>query len=332
MKLNKIIMAVIMVFTLLFVPNVFAAEDIEIKNITKVGKSDNATYAEHPEVNGLTISFNGVTFKDPGDYVIYKAEVVNNSNEDYEINNGTSFSDSKYFKYEFNFNDSNLVTKKSSKEMTIKISYDKEVPTSAMKDDGTFTETNNMTINLTNKVVASGNPKTGSGLVVTLLIVFLAVTASISMILTSKTKLNKHFIMIIALALAVIPTTIYAAKVVTIKLDTEILIDKNYHFYFAYEDNYCSENATPQSLNEGKASSKLAQNPLVDFIDDECNEDYLVEEYSFRDANVTWEEVLQFWDEDPSMVDEIFAQGSNTSVKLTDKLINGMTYTWKLYK
>ena len=116
--------------------------------------------------------------------------LLNNSNEDYEINNGTAFSESKYFKYEFEFQgNSNIVPKKSTKTMKIKISYDKEVPATAFNDDGTFKEDNNMTVNLVNNKV--DNPKTGSGLVVTLIIVFLATVAAISMVLTNKTKLNK---------------------------------------------------------------------------------------------------------------------------------------------
>ena len=321
MKIKNIIMAFILVMALVFIPNVYAAEDIEIKNITPAGKSNNATYCENPEINGLSISFEGITFKDKGDFVTYKVDVVNNSNEDYEINDGTAFSDNKYFKYEFEFaGDSNIVPKKSTKQMTIKISYDKDIPASAFDNNGTFREENNMTINLTNKPVTTGNPKTGSGIVVALILLFLAFVAATSMVISNKTKLNKELIMILALALAIVPVTIYAAKMVTIKLDTEIIIDKNYHFYVVDEERTCSSFITEERVN-------ALEDYKVDYIDEECNNDHLKEEYSFTGADVTWDDVLYYWEEPESYLEYVFPENSQTHVKKTDRLINGMVYT-----
>ncbi len=330
MKIKNIIMAFILVMALVLVPNVYAAEDIEIKNIVPAGKSDNATYCENPVIDGLSISFEGVTFKDKGDFVTYKVDVVNNSNEDYEINDGTAFSENKYFKYEFEFaGDSNIVPKKSTKQMTIKISYDKDIPASAFNDDGTFREENNMTINLTNKPVTTGNPKTGSGIVVALILLFLAFVAATSMVISNKTKLNKELIMILALALAIVPVTIYAAKMVTIKLDTEIIIDKNYHFYFIDEDNTCGTEPSAFDTTDPRFSLKGA-NSKIRYIDEECSNGYIKEEYSFIDANVTWNDVLEEWDEDSDMLYDVFPEDSQTHVNGTDKLIHGMTYIWVL--
>ena len=330
MKIKNIIMAFILVMALVFIPNVYAAEDIEIKNITPAGKSNNATYCENPEINGLSISFEGVTFKDKGDFVTYKVDVVNTSNEDYEINDGTAFSENKYFKYEFEFaGDSNIVPKKSTKQMTIKISYDKDIPATAFNDDGTFREENNMVINLTNKAVTTGNPKTGSGIVVALILLFLAFVAATSMVISNKTKLNKELIMILALALAIVPVTIYAAKLVTIKLDTEIIIDKNYHFYFIDEDNTCGTEPSAFDTTDSRFNIKGA-NSKIRYIDEECSNGYIKEEYSFVDANVTWNDVLEEWDEDSDMLYDVFPEDSDTHVTRTDKLIHGMTYIWVL--
>ena len=331
MKIKNIIMAFILVMALVFIPNVYAAEDIEIKNITPAGKSDNATYCERPVIDGLSISFEGVTFKDKGDYVTYKVDVVNTSNEDYEINDGTAFSENKYFKYEFEFDgNNNLVPKKSTKQMTIKISYDKDIPASAFDNNGTFREENNMVINLTNKPVTAGNPKTGSGIVVALILLFLAFVAATSMVISNKTKLNKELIMIFALALAIVPVTIYAAKLVTIKLDTEIIIDKNYHFYFIDEERTCSTEPSDFNTADSRFSIKGAGNAKVGYIDEECSNGFMKEEYSFVDANVTWNDVLEVWDEDPDMLDDVYPEDSQTHVVGTDKLIHGMTYIWVL--
>ena len=327
MKIKNIIMAFILVLALVLVPNVYAAEDIEIKNIVPAGKSDNATYCENPVIEGLSISFEGVTFKDKGDFVTYKVDVVNNSNEDYEINDGTAFSENKYFKYEFEFDgNNNLVPKKSTKQMTIKISYDKDIPASAFDNNGTFREENNMTINLTNKPVTAGNPKTGSGIVVALILLFLAFVAAISMVISNKTKLNKHFIMILALALAIVPVTIYAAKMVTIKLDTEIIIDKNYHFYLVDEGYTCDGNYTSLSKDH-KFGTLKSEDFKVDYVDEECSNGFIKEEYSFTGADVTWDDVLYYWEEPENILEDIFPEDSQTHVKKTDRLINGMVYT-----
>ncbi len=327
MKIKNIVMAFILVLALVLVPNVYAAEDIEIKNITKAGKSDNATYCENPAIDGLSISFEGVTFKDKGDFVTYKVDVVNNSNEDYEINDGTAFSENKYFKYEFEFDgNNNLVPKKSTKQMIIKISYDKDIPASAFDNNGTFREENNMTINLTNKPVTAGNPKTGSGIVVALILLFLAFVAATSMVISNKTKLNKHFIMIIALALAIVPVTIYAAKMVTIKLDTEIIVDKNYHFYVVDEGYTCG--GSFDSLSKDHKFGTLGSEGLkVDYVDEECSNGFIKEEYSFAGADVTWDDVLYYWEEPESYLEYVFPENSQTHVKKTDRLINGMVYT-----
>lgn len=320
MKINKIIMAVIMIFGLLFIPNVYAAEDIVIKSIKPISSSDNATYDENPTVNGLTISFKDITFKDAGDFVKYKIIITNNSNDDYKIVNDTSFSKSNYFKYVFESDsDNTIVSKNSTKEMEVTILYNKDVPEDELDDNGTFSETNNMTINLTNDT-PTNNPKTGSGVLILLVFAFIVAVASISVIISNKTKLNKHFIMIIALSLAIIPVTIYAAKLITINLDTKISIDKNYHFYFADYRYSCSE---PVDLND----FMVAEGYRVDFINDECVNDHWVEEYSYAGADVTWRDVFEYFEYDDYMINAIYKDNElKNNVKLTDTLINGHTY------
>ena len=324
MKIKKLVMAVLLVITMLFVPNVFAAEDIEIQSITEAGIGGNAEYCPNPTANGLTLSFDGVTFKDKSDYVSYDVVVVNNSNEDYEISNGTSFSNSKYFKYTFEGN-SNIVPKKSTKKMNIKISYDKDVDPTAFDNNGTFSEENEMSINLAVQQPTTNNPKTGSGLVVALILVFLAIVAAISMVLTNKTKLNKHFIMIIALTLAIIPVTIYAAKMVTIKLNAGIIVDKNYTFYFIDELKTCSE-----VVSFDIKDARIFNNDVV--LDDKsahnCVDGYYKLKYNYTNPNITWADVLSTVDIYEEDLADIHPEGSDTPVNLTNKIIHGTTYIW----
>lgn len=329
MKIKKLVMAVLLVITMLFVPNVFAAEEIELKNITEAGKGGNAEYCPNPTVNGLTLSFDGVVFKDKGDYVSYDVDVVNNSDEDLEISNVKSSDEKNYFNYEFSFEDNNnIVPKKSTKKMNIKISFENDITDPSAFVDGVYTQQDELSVELAVQQPAnnpSNNPKTGSGLVVALILVFLAVIAAISMILTNKTKLNKHLIMIIALTLAIIPVTIYAAKMVTIKLNAGIIVDKNYTFYFIDELTTCSESSSFDIKD-----ARIFSNDVV--LDNEsahkCVDGYYKLKYNYTNPDITWADVLSTVDIYEEDLADIHPEGSDTPVNLTDKIIHGTTYIW----
>ena len=327
MKNKKIVMALILVLAMLFIPNVYAAEDIVIKSITNAEKGGNAEFSNNnPTIEGLKIIFDKIVFKDKDDFVSYDVVISNESNEDYEISNKTVFSESEYFKYEFSFEgDSNIVPKKSEKTMKIKITYDKDVDASAFDDTGTFTEGNEMSVDLAAQPAKNtNNPSTGSGLIVALILVFLAAIASISMVLSSKTKLNKHLIMIIALSLAIIPVTIYAAKMVAFTLNTNIIIDKNYHFYFVDEETTCSGPGTNNLFD----AVTFENSSVAEKVGEECVDGVIREEYKYTNSNLTWADILDEIDLEEDFLVDIFPKDSDTHVEMTDKIKHGETYIW----
>lgn len=326
MKIKNIVMAFILVIALLFIPNVYAANDIEIKSVTMEDKSKDAVYDQNPNVDGLTISFDGISFMNKGDFILYRVKVTNNSNEDYQINNGTSFSKSEYFKYEFEFvGDNNVVPKNSTKDMFIRISYNKEVPAAILEDDGSYRENNAMVINLTNKV---DNPKTGSGIAILLVFAFIVAVASISVIIGTKTRLNKHLVMIVALALAIVPVTIYAAKMITINLNTDIGINKNYYFYIVDTMNTCG-NGTPiekgdEVLKENEFA-QITQNNVP--VPKDCYNDHNRYKYVFEDGIVPFGDAFEQYSLPTELINNIYLNGNlDNHIKITDKFVNGGIY------
>ena len=341
---NALILAVVLCFSLL-VTNVFAAEDVEIKSITLDSKSDNAVVNNEATYSGLDIAFD-VNLKSKGDYVKYKVEVVNNSNEDYEISNSTQFGTGKYVKYDFSFDgNSNIIEKKSTKVMYITITYDKEVPEEKLVD-GYFTENNEMVVNL-----ANSNPKTGDGIVKTGLILLVSMIALVAIVVSRKTKVSKHLIMVVALALAVIPTTIYAAKQVQIKLNPSVRIGRNYMYILKMVKSYDCENpesAEPR-LSSGEYHAKVygansgeegfcaedgyyTQNiefngtdTWEEVIEKEYNE--IVEDYSseeYEDGEVYYPTLEEFRSVYSNSV--YLDEDLNNKIKLTDKVIDGHIY------
>ena len=81
----------ISILTVLFIPNVYAANSMEIESINLVDKSEKTTEISTPSVNGLKIGFD-LSFSDVGDYAKYEVVVNNSTNKEYEIKDETTFS------------------------------------------------------------------------------------------------------------------------------------------------------------------------------------------------------------------------------------------------
>ena len=144
------------------------------------------------------------------------------------------------------------------------------------------------------------------------------------MVLSSKTKLNKHLIMIIALSLAIIPVTIYAAKMVAFTLNTNIIIDKNYHFYFVDEETTCSG----PGINNLFDAVTFENSSVAEKVGEECVDGVIREEYKYTNSNLTWADILDEIDLEEDFLVDIFPKDSDTHVEMTDKIKHGETYIW----
>ena len=116
----------VLLISLFFIPNVYAADNVSIESVTLDSKSDSAEVVNEASFEGLKIKFD-VRFSAINDFVKYKVVIDNKSNQDYEISEG-SISDSQYIKYEYNFDDDNKIAEKNKKTtLFITIKYNKVV-------------------------------------------------------------------------------------------------------------------------------------------------------------------------------------------------------------
>jgi hypothetical protein len=217
---------------LLFIPCiVLAKNDVEIKSVTLIDKSEEVTELESAKYNGLKIDFS-LKFTAKDDYAKYKIVLVNNSDKDYEIDNTSTFNTKKFIKYDYEVENNKKVLK-SKEELTINIliTYIKELEDSDFVD-GFYKETNSVSLELVNdndvidnpviKMVT--NPNTSTGYI---LLVIFAVILSMLVLVLVKNKRSKLFIIAILLT---IPLTVYALEKIKIDVETYIEIERRNYF------------------------------------------------------------------------------------------------------
>ncbi len=93
MKKYVSLLLIVVLFGIMFIPNVFADNRVGIKSIELVEKSENTTINSEPKFNNLEMNFD-VAFKSKDDYVKYKVVISNNTDIDYKVSEDTSFNDS----------------------------------------------------------------------------------------------------------------------------------------------------------------------------------------------------------------------------------------------
>ena len=183
----------------IFIPNAFAKENVSIESVTLDSKSKNTVIINEATYEGLSINFN-IKFSEVKDYAKYKIVINNQSNEDYEITEGSNFNNSEYISYEYSYENNRKIVQKNSKTtIYITIKYNKELPEESFYN-GSFIETNNIVIDLGNDVPDSiNNPKTGNSLFVITLVFIITIGVSLIIYKTKKKKFFSIFIISIAL-------------------------------------------------------------------------------------------------------------------------------------
>lgn len=200
----------------LLVPFMVKAQDVKIKEVELVDKTDGIEAEEKPEFENLKINFN-LNFSKVDEFVKYKVIVENNADKDYEIDDTTSFSDGEYIKYEFSYDGEKIVKSKGTKEFFITISYNKRVPLSEYVD-GKFKEKNSMTINLSNETEEK-NPYTAT---LPYIVVILAIISIILFVIAFKMK--RSLMLTIAIVFFM-PAVIYALEKISIAIEANIEIE-----------------------------------------------------------------------------------------------------------
>lgn len=250
------------ILLLVLIPTLVLAKDnVEISKVELVDSTEDLEL-EDPTYKGLETNFN-IKFNKVNDYVKYKITIDNSTNKDYELSLN-DFSKSEYINYDYELNNK-VLSKNSSKEIFLSISYKKEIDESKYKD-GVFIEDTSMKIDLGEEVM---NPKTGLSYLYLILVV--AVTLSITLLIYvfGSKKLNKYTISVLALFL--IPISVLAIEKLELKVNARIEVSNTKEFcvrinderakYYTYISNMTWEEYLISDYNEFRDYS---YDPLYD--------------------------------------------------------------------
>ena len=235
----KYLIPIFIMALFLWVPNVFAAENITIESATLTDKSDSVSEISEPTLNGLNIGFD-LSFSQVNDYAKYKVVINNPTSEDYEISKNKEFSSSDYLTYTYTFDgESNVVKAKEKLTIYITITYKTAVPSDKLTDRK-YIETNAMAINLSNETETITNPKTGDNLIIIISILLISIVLSLILYKTTK---NKKYLNVMILSLILIPVGAYALEKLQINVTTKITIEEKYAVTYSYWDILTEEEA-----------------------------------------------------------------------------------------
>ena len=212
---------------LLLIPILVHAE-VKITNVEVVDHTESLEVAK-PTYKDLKLDLN-IKFNNVEDFVKYKLTVKNDNDKAYELSTSEEFSKGDYIKYDYSYDDNNIVEKNSEATIYITVTYVKEVPDDLLIE-GKYIEKNNMTVDLSNE---EKNPNTSVGVYILILIILSVI--SISLILLIRNKMNT--IPVALLLFVLLPATIYAIEKLTIEVSTNIEISgKPITIFVEYCDN-----------------------------------------------------------------------------------------------
>ncbi len=213
-KIKYLILTLLL--TVISIPIVFAASNVEIDNVELVSKSKNTIINGEPTFKGLEINYN-ISFQNPGDSVKYKVTIKNKSNLDYKIADDTQFSKSNYIKYEYET--SKDLKAKSSTEVLLTITYNKEISKDKFKN-GKYIESNTAVVKLLNN---EKNPETSSfNIILTIATISLIIVLSLRLI--KKNRYIKRLIIITMFSIASIPIITKAIEEIKLTINVKVEI------------------------------------------------------------------------------------------------------------
>ncbi len=227
---------VIVLFGIMFSPNVFADNKVGIKSIELVEKSENTTINSEPKFNNLEMNFD-VAFKAKDDYVKYKVVVSNNTSVNYNISENTSFNDSPYVSYKYDVE--NGLKANGEAIVYVTITYSNEIDSSKLTE-GKYSESNKAVVQLLNENGEAVNPNTSSSVVMILINLFIALFVSILLFIKFRNKMTMPLVLILGLSL--IPITTNAVETIKLTINVNVEIEKGYEVaYLMYKSIYLTD-------------------------------------------------------------------------------------------
>ena len=208
----------LILLTILLIPNVYALNNVKIESITLDTKSNDFLEMYPPKYEGMDISFD-LSYMNVEDQVKYKVILKNYSNREYYINKDSISSSDEYIEYKYEFdNNSYTIKPNQEKTMYITIKYKNQIPQSKLAD-GVYTGKPQSKVSLSDVLIT--NPSTYAN-ILALLLIFITLIV-ITIIKVSKKK--KIGINLLIIGLLLIPITTYALENITITTTSKITIE-----------------------------------------------------------------------------------------------------------
>ena len=218
--MKKMLNTIIAILIFVLFPSFVLAENVQVKEIKQIEKSEGVEIVSEPKVSDTTIKFD-IKLKSIGDYVKYKLVIDNKDDIEYEIDK-KSFENNEYITYEVESDNLEKLEANKEKEIYLTIKYNKEVPESEFKDNA-YVLNNNFSLVIENKDEEIKNPQTGIedySLVILTIIVVLAVVVYG---FRKNKKQFKTLMLIIGIAIS-IPLACIAANILKLNIETNVTI------------------------------------------------------------------------------------------------------------
>ena len=231
---------------LLLIPFIVLAEECDISKITipsieQKSIEGNTVEVDKPKFQDKDINLNLKMFE-IGDSISYDVTIKNDSEEDYMIDEDSFKTDSEYIEYSLKTNDnSNVIKAKSTKDLTLTVTYKKEIDDSLLTNYK-YDAANNLKISLNTKdkpkelaiittdnikeskdPVNIKNPVTSINSIKLIIIILLSCLALIYLLINNKRKYSKYLIILLSLLTI---STVYAICKVDIDIKSSIEIEK----------------------------------------------------------------------------------------------------------
>ena len=234
MKKIKIILTFLIISTL-FITKINAEETITIESIELDYISTNAIEKSSPVIDGLSINLD-VQFREVNNYIKYKLLIKNNTNEEYELKEDTSFLNNENITYKYY--KEGKIKPNSENIIYLVVSYNQEVEESKFVENK-YTEENKAILEI---VDDSGeiikNPKTGNDNITFIILSIVLVISCIVLFTMKKKDLNNVNFIFIMLLINCIPLIVNATQLFKLNLNVNVEIIKNgYHVIYAPDSN-----------------------------------------------------------------------------------------------
>ena len=218
--MKKMLNNIIAILIFVLFPSFVLAEDVQVKEIKQIEKSEGVEIVSEPKVSDTTIKFD-IKLKSIGDYVKYKLVIDNKDDIEYEIDK-KSFENNEYITYEVESDNLEKLEANKEKEIYLTIKYNKEVPENEFKDN-VYVLNNNFSLAIGNKDEEIRNPQTGIE-DYSLAILTIIVVLSVAVYGFRKNKKQfKTLMLIIGIAIS-IPLTCIAANILKLNIETNVTI------------------------------------------------------------------------------------------------------------